>query len=285
MLWCKFYFSDWRSDPRLRMCGLAARGLWMEMLALMHEAEPYGHLVVNGVPPTDAQLAILAGAQPDQVPACLAELETAGVFSRNRAGTIYSRRMTRDEKRRKDGEKSAKTGKIPGSRRSKQGAEKEQENTPPPPLVGGVDEQPPPALEARSRDVEKEEAKASKKKGTKLPEGFVVPDEWVEDGYAARAKAELPWIDLTADRFRFPTYWCPRTGSNATKTNWHQTWINWCLNAKGPSNNGYPQRKLSPAAGYYAGSALALADRAVARAERPADSGADLYPAEPLLDR
>jgi hypothetical protein len=44
----KFYPSDWRSDPMLRLCSLAARGLWMEMMCLMHEAEPYGSLLVNG---------------------------------------------------------------------------------------------------------------------------------------------------------------------------------------------------------------------------------------------
>src|SRR5579875_3505995 len=97
--WMKFYPSDWRSDPRLRMCGLAARGLWMEMIALMHEATPYGHLLVSGKPPTDIQLAMLAGTSPDQIPALLGELEAAGVFSRTGKGVIYSRRMTRDDKR------------------------------------------------------------------------------------------------------------------------------------------------------------------------------------------
>lgn len=36
--WLKFYPTDWRSDPALKMCSLAARGLWIEMIALMHEA-------------------------------------------------------------------------------------------------------------------------------------------------------------------------------------------------------------------------------------------------------
>jgi hypothetical protein len=97
--WSKFFWSDWRSDPRLRMCGLAARGLWMEMLALMHEADPYGHLLVNGNVPTNDQLAVLAGAPPSHLPDLLGELERVGVFSRTRKGVIYSRRMLRDEKK------------------------------------------------------------------------------------------------------------------------------------------------------------------------------------------
>ncbi|ANB33251.1 hypothetical protein M2324_003640 [Rhodovulum sulfidophilum] len=42
--WLKFYTSDWRSDPGLRMCGLAARGLWVEMICLMHEATLEGDI-------------------------------------------------------------------------------------------------------------------------------------------------------------------------------------------------------------------------------------------------
>lgn len=97
--WMKFYPTDWRSDPRLRMCGMAARGLWIEMIALMHEAAPYGHLLVSGRSPTDAQLAVLAGAPPDQVPELIGELESAGVFSRTKEGVIYSRKMTRAAKK------------------------------------------------------------------------------------------------------------------------------------------------------------------------------------------
>lgn len=121
--WMKWYPSDWRSDPRLRNCGLSARGLWKEMLALMHESERYGHLLVNGKSPTDRQLAIQVGATIDEVTAGIAELEAEGVFSRDRNGTIYSRRMIRDEKKaehaRKIGKKggnptlSNKTGKSP----------------------------------------------------------------------------------------------------------------------------------------------------------------------------
>jgi len=95
----KFYTSDWRSDPCLRMCGIASRGLWIEMICIMHEATPYGHLLVAGHCPTDAQLAVLVGTTPDQVAAMLGELESAGVFSRTREGVIYSRKMTRAAKK------------------------------------------------------------------------------------------------------------------------------------------------------------------------------------------
>ena len=97
--WLKFYPSDWRADPALRMCSLAARGLWIEMLCLMHEARPFGFLLVNGRPVTAAQLANLVGGGVAEVEGFLAELEEAGVFSRDADGALYSRRMRRDEER------------------------------------------------------------------------------------------------------------------------------------------------------------------------------------------
>ena len=86
--WMKFYPVDWRGDEGLRMSSLAARGLWMEMLTVMHGAEPRGSLRVNGAPLTSPQLAKLAGASPKETHALLRELEKAGVFSRDPDGTI-----------------------------------------------------------------------------------------------------------------------------------------------------------------------------------------------------
>jgi hypothetical protein len=44
----KFYPADWRADAMLRLCSIAARGLWAEMMCIMHDAERYGSLLVNG---------------------------------------------------------------------------------------------------------------------------------------------------------------------------------------------------------------------------------------------
>lgn len=97
--WMKFYPRDWRGDQALRAVSLAARGLWMECLMLMHEAKPYGHLVVGREPPTDDVLARLAGCSPVEIQPLLAELESANVYSRTNNGIIYSRRMTSDKRK------------------------------------------------------------------------------------------------------------------------------------------------------------------------------------------
>jgi hypothetical protein len=111
--WLKFYPSDWRADPALRMCSLAARGLWMEMLCLMHEAVPRASLLVNGLPIDERQLAALCGVSVRDVVKCLDQLEAAGVFSREVNRTIYSRRMRRDEEKAERDKANGKGGGNP----------------------------------------------------------------------------------------------------------------------------------------------------------------------------
>jgi hypothetical protein len=94
--WFKFHTQDWRADPALRMCSPAARGLWADMLSLMHEAEPYGFLLIGGVAPTNKKLATLLSIDADLIGALIGDLEENGVFSRDDEGVIFSRRMVRD---------------------------------------------------------------------------------------------------------------------------------------------------------------------------------------------
>lgn len=119
--WLKWYPSDWRADPRLRTCSLTARGLWTEMICLMHEAEPYGSLLVNAAPVSEKQLASLVGASAREVRNCLHELEAAGVFSVDN-GVMFSRRMRRDHEK---AERDKANGKGGGNPRLKHGVNPE----------------------------------------------------------------------------------------------------------------------------------------------------------------
>jgi hypothetical protein len=119
--WLKFYPRDWRGDQALRAVSIAARGLWIEMLCIMHEASPYGHLILGGRAVSNDVLARVAGLGVDECGALLAELESAGVLSRTRKGVIYSRRMVKDNSRAEKGRKSV-------NRRWEQEAERKKKN-------------------------------------------------------------------------------------------------------------------------------------------------------------
>ncbi len=93
----QFYPADWRKDAALQSCSLAAQGLWMNALCIAHECEPYGHLTINGQPMTVAQLGRLVGATAREAQALVDELLAAGAASRLPDGTLFSRRMVRDE--------------------------------------------------------------------------------------------------------------------------------------------------------------------------------------------
>jgi hypothetical protein len=118
-----FYAGDWMKDPALRSVSLEARGVWMDMLCLMFESDRRGYLQhATGKPVNEEQLARMTGCSTRQVSRLLQELESSGVFSRTEEGTIFSRRMVKDEQTRQA--KSA-AGKPGGNPR----------------LVGGVDNQ------------------------------------------------------------------------------------------------------------------------------------------------
>lgn len=95
--WLKFWPQDWQNDTALATCSIGARGLWISLICVMHQSEPYGHLTVNGRPATMKQIAALARVTVKEAETLLDELEAAGAFSRTDDGVIFSRRMVRDE--------------------------------------------------------------------------------------------------------------------------------------------------------------------------------------------
>lgn len=108
----QFYPGDWLRDTALRSVSVAARGAWSDMLCLMHEGTPYGHLKVGSKVILPDNLARMIGLTLEETSRLVGELEEAGVFSRTTEGCIYSRRMVRDEEIR---EKRAKGGILGGN--------------------------------------------------------------------------------------------------------------------------------------------------------------------------
>lgn len=97
----KWFPNDWLADPSVRTLSLAGRGLWMDMLSLMHLSPRRGYLLAaTGSPITPEQLARLTGCSADEATRLLAELTSSGACSCTDDGIFFSRRMVREEGKR-----------------------------------------------------------------------------------------------------------------------------------------------------------------------------------------
>jgi len=94
--WTKFYWQDFDSDTVLRLCSLAAQGLWRRMLSLMAKSNKKGFLLENEKQMESKSLAKLVGVSVEEIEPLIGELEHYGVFSRDSLGVIYNRRMKRE---------------------------------------------------------------------------------------------------------------------------------------------------------------------------------------------
>lgn len=219
--WLKWYMADWRSDPGLRMCGYAARGLWMDLLSLMFEAVPFGHLLINSKPPTMQQLATMLGGTARQVETLIAELEAAGVPSRTDDGIIYSRRMVRDREKEARDRENGKGGGNPHL----VGQDKGGVN---PPVKAHMPE-------ARSQKPE-EEVEAAQAPPPQRRRGTRLPDDWspTQDDLAFAEQHGWAGEPLNTEALKFRNYWTAKSGAGAAKLDWHRTFCNWLLTARRP---------------------------------------------------
>lgn len=163
----QFYPADWRKDMALQSCSVAARGLWMDMLCIAHECEPYGHLTVNGRAMTAAQIGRHTGLTERECARLLAELSDAGVSSITDEGVLYSRRMVRDEdlrnRRSAGGELGAAHGIKGAEHGSKGGRPKLERGDKKPPL------EPPPSSSSSASACSEAKASAADASPPPLP--------------------------------------------------------------------------------------------------------------------
>ena len=98
----QWYAGDWRKDLAVQSLSFHDRGVWREMLDLMHDSERRGVLVLNGRAMTDDQISRAIGLDNQSFNQTLGRLLTSGVASREEeTGAIFNRRMVRDEEIRK----------------------------------------------------------------------------------------------------------------------------------------------------------------------------------------
>jgi hypothetical protein len=109
----QFYPADWRKDPGVQSLGYFERGVWFEILCLMHESQQRGKLLLNGRPMPDEALARLLGLDKQLLTKTLTTLLDYGVASRDEQGALISRRMVKDEELRQIRTEAGKKGGNP----------------------------------------------------------------------------------------------------------------------------------------------------------------------------
>ncbi len=93
-----FYPGDWRKDPAVQSLDFEHRGIWLEVLLLMHEAPERGRLVLpGGAPMQDEGIARNLGLPLAKWKRARQRLLDYGVASEDEAGVLCNRRMVRDE--------------------------------------------------------------------------------------------------------------------------------------------------------------------------------------------
>ena len=97
----QFYPGDWLKDANLRRCTHAAKGVWIDILCLMFEADERGVLSTNGVAWSDEDIACAIGGDTATTISAIQELTFKGVAKRRANGALYSKRMVADENKRK----------------------------------------------------------------------------------------------------------------------------------------------------------------------------------------
>ncbi|WP_160119898.1 hypothetical protein [Rhodovarius lipocyclicus] len=211
--WSKFWWQDHENDKALRSCSLAAQGLWMRMLCVMAEAERHGFLLINGRQPSARQLAAITSAPERDVAKYLNELDEAGVFSREPDGTIFCRRMVRDNAAR---EKAREDGRKGGNPRLKAEVQSEDNR--------GVN----PPLKLQEAEAEAEIQKPpSPPSEVRSPRGCRLPPDWQPNDEDAEYAARLG-LDPNRVAENFRDYWHAKAGKDAAKLDWPATWRGWC---------------------------------------------------------
>jgi hypothetical protein len=109
----QFYVGDWRKDIGIQSLSYHHRGIWLELLMLMHCSGDRGRLVLNGKPMSNLNLSRLLGLTEQETADAVRCLLEGGVASQDQNGALINRRMVREEDIRK---KRKLAGSLGGSK-------------------------------------------------------------------------------------------------------------------------------------------------------------------------
>jgi biotin operon repressor len=99
----QFYPGDWKKDIGVQSLSMHDRGVWLEMLFLMHDSTRRGVLLLGDKPMPVEVLARLLGLTKESISETIDHLVSYGVTEReSRTGALINRRMLREETKRAD---------------------------------------------------------------------------------------------------------------------------------------------------------------------------------------
>lgn len=97
----QFYPGDWRKDVGVQSLTFHDRGVWFEMLMLMHESPVRGKLMIGGKAASDELISSVLHIDLETFRGTVTTLLDRGICDRDsRTGALMNRRMVRDEQDR-----------------------------------------------------------------------------------------------------------------------------------------------------------------------------------------
>jgi len=124
----QFYPADWRKDISVQSLSFHDRGVWFEILCLMHESESRGKLLLNGKAMPKEVLSRVLGLDKQLLDQTLGRILEAGVASIDEGNVLVNRRMVRDEEIRQIRKEAGKQGGNPALVKQK---DKQKSSKPP----------------------------------------------------------------------------------------------------------------------------------------------------------
>jgi len=237
----QFYPADWRANAKLRRCSEAARGVWMDILCVLHDAEEYG---VCRWPLADLARAsgaslklvrelvekgVLKGADKDAEPYVFTprhagkDGDPATLVTANGGPCWYCSRFVRDE-----------------WVRQRRGSATRFDDTNQPPKAGPKATPKPspiPPIGERQGDGSSSSSSSSPslRSGERSPNGSRLPADWVlPEDWRAWAEGQRPDLDVTTVACVFADFWRSKPGKDGRKLDWQATWRNWVRAEKAP---------------------------------------------------
>jgi hypothetical protein len=126
----QFYPADWLNDIKLASCDLAAKGLMIDLMCLMHQSEKYGYLLINGLKPAHKTVAKVLRLHHKTFIKSFNTLLISGVLKTDSEGVVYCERMVKDQRLRDIRREVGKLGGNPNLVNQKVKQEANQKPTP-----------------------------------------------------------------------------------------------------------------------------------------------------------